>query len=279
MMRGDRDAGWQAATADLLPNAKPAELGPAADWVNDQLSDPTIHENDAVRGILEDFQQRLYDADGNLKTDPAAVWGIHNQLQNQLAKAKDPLNATGAEKYAFSELMTAKKYVDGAMNVSTDNRFQDALDNYAKASQAINAGQELEDFRPKLTNAQGEIMGPRFHAFVVDLAKLRGDPGIDPAMSISDDTMRSLINIDTDLKRAGLIKLGGAAGSPTNLLGALAESTGIKAAHSALGVIPGVGPVIKAGADYMAQRRLDALTAKHLAPPTGGYAYPRADSP
>lgn len=276
-MRDDRNAQWEADSRDILPNAQPADLTPAMQWVEGQLSDPKIQENDAVSGVLRNFRDRLVDPDGNLKTDPAAVWGIHDNIQNQLAKAKDPLNATGAEKYAFSELMQAKKVIDDAMNVSTNNQFQTAVDNYAKASQAINAGEELEAFRPKLTNASGVIMGDRFHKFVVDLATRRGDPGIDPAMNISDETMRSLINIDNDLKRAGLIKLGAAAGSPTNLLGALAGTMGLAGAHAVVGhMAPGIGNIIlhagaNAATSTIGKYRLDKLTAKHLAPPEGGY--------
>lgn len=273
MMRDQRNAQWEADSNGILPTAQPVDFTPALDWVQGQLSDPKIHENDAVRNVLEGFRDRLIDEDGEPKTDPAAAWGIHNNIQNQLAKAKDPLNATGAEKYAFSELMQAKAHVDAALNVATDNKFQIATENYAKASQAINAGEELEAFRPNLTNPSGTLMADRFHKFVVDLAVRRGDPGIDPAMNISDETMRSLINIDNDLKRAGLIRLGAAAGSPTNLLGALAEQVGLSAAHSAVGTIPVIGPALKVGADYLGQRRLEALTAKHLAEPEGGYVY------
>ena len=190
-----------------------------------------------MRGVLEDFRDRLLDDNNDLKDDPAAVWGIHDNLQNQLAKAKNPLNATGSEKYAQSELIAAKQVIDDVMNTSTDGQFQVALDNYAKASQAINAGELLDAFRPKLTNSSGTIMGDRFHNFVKGLATLRGNPGIDPAMSISDGTMRSMIAIDTDLKRAGLIRLGAAAGSPPNLLGALSESLGLGAAHMAAGAV------------------------------------------
>jgi hypothetical protein len=282
-MRDDRDAQWNADSATILPNAKPVDFTAASDWVEGQLNDPRIQENDAVRSVLEGFADRLVDNDGKAKTDPAAAWGIHDNLQNQIAKAKDPLNASASEKYSLSQLLAAKKLVDDALNVSTDNQFQTALDNYATASQAINAGVELEKFRPKLTNSSGAIMGERFHNFVVGLATLRGNPGIDPAMSISDGTMRSLINIDTDLKRAGLIKLGSAAGSPTNLLGALAETIGLGGAHAIVGAAThGVGNFvlnagIKAVAGPMAKYRLDKLTAKHLAPPEGGYTYPEAD--
>jgi hypothetical protein len=273
-MRRDRDARFTTASDDILPNAKPVDLTPTLDWVQEQLGNPRIQENDAVRSVLEDFLDRILDDGGNLKTDPAAVWGMHDHLQNLLAKAKDPLNATGAEKFAQSHILKMKQLVDQAMNVSTDNRFQSALDRYAEDSKAINAGVIFNDFRPKLTNMSGDLQAANFHNFVKGLAKERGDPGIDPSMDISDKGMRSMINIDTDLKRAGLIRLGAAAGSPTNLLSALAEKAGLDAAHSVVGALPYVGPALNAIPKYLADRKLINDTAKHLAPPEGGYTYP-----
>jgi hypothetical protein len=278
-MRADRTARWNANADNILPTAQPADLTPALDWVQEQLDNPRIYENDEVRGVLENFQERLLDQDGNLKTDPAAVWGIHDNLQTQLAKAKDPLKATSAEKFAEGQLLTAKRLVDEAMNAATDGRFQKALNDYAEDSKAINAGVLFNDFRPKLTNMSGEIQPANFHRFVVNLAKERGDPGIDPSMDISDQGMQSLINIDADLKRAGLIRLGGPAGSPTNLLGALAESAGLDAAHKLLGSVPVVGKALSVGQQYFAQRKMIADTAKHLAPPEGGYIPPDAPEP
>lgn len=278
-MRRDRDARFAAASDDILPTAKPADLTPALDWVQEQLSNPRIQENDAVRSVLENFQDRIVTDGGDLKTDPAAVWGMHDHLQNLLARAKDPLNATGSERFAQSQILKMKQLIDQAMNVATDNRFQSALDSYAEDSKAINAGVLFNDFRPKLTNMSGDLQAANFHNFVKGLAKERGDPGIDPSMDISDRGMRSMINIDTDLKRAGLIRLGAAAGSPTNLLGALAEKAGLDAAHSIVGSLPYVGPVLNVVPKYLADRKLIADTAKHLAPPEGGYRYPEPEEP
>ena len=277
-MRGDRDKRWNDNADGILPTAQPADLSLAYDWVTKELQNRRIQENDAIASVLTDFRDRLVDkTTGDLKTDPAAVWGMHDHLQNQLSKAKDPLNASSAEKFSMAQIMAAKDHIDRAMNVATDNRFQTALDQYAADSKAINVGVLLNDYRPHLTNMTGELQAQRYHNWVASLAKERGDPGIDPSMDIPDKAMQSLISIDTDLKRAKLIKLGAPAGSQTNLLGALAEKAGLKAAHALVGKIPILGPVLNVGTDYMAQRKLVADTAKHLAEPEGGYTYPEPD--
>ncbi len=273
-MAFDRSEKWKSDVEPIAARAKPADLQPAVDWLENILSDPRVQERDEVRSVFEPMLKKLYDQDGNLKTDARAVWGMHDNLQSKLLKSKD---ITSAERYVIGELNDYKKVIDGVMNEATDNQFQVALDNFAEASKAINSGELLRDFRPKLTNAKGDVMAQRFHKFVVDIAEARGHSGIDPAMDISDATMAGLIRINEDLKRAGLIDLGKARGSPTDLFGTLARGMGIGAAHLGAGMVsPGMGNVIlhgalNAGENAMGRMRLNHLTKKHLAPPEGGY--------
>ncbi len=88
-----------------------------------------------------------------------------------------------------------------------------------------------------------------------------------------------MINIDNDLKRAKLIKLGAPSGSQTNLLGALAETAGLNAAHGIVGRIPLAGGLLVEGQKYFAQRKLIADAQKHLAEPEGGYKYREPEEP
>lgn len=276
-MRRNRAAAFQAMSKDILPGSKPLDFTAAAEWAKSQLADPRIQENDAVVSVLRDIQKRLYDANGDLKTNPASGWGLHDQLQNMLAKAKDPLLQTGAEKFAESQILQAKKLVDAAMNIASDNKFQAALDSYARDSQAINEGVLMNDLRLHLTNMQGDFQPARFHNSIINLAKERGDPGIDPSMDISDATMRTLINVDKDLKRAGLIKMGAPRGSQTNLLGALSNSIGEQAATHVLQGIPVVGRYAGSIKNALTEFHYDQMLKKHLAPPEGGYIYPDAE--
>ena len=275
-MRKDRNARWVELSKDIIPKSKPLDLDATANWVKGELADPRIQENDAVVAVLKGFQKRLYDADGNLKTTAAAGWGIHDQLQNQLAMAKDPLLQTGAEKFAESQILQAKNHVDAAMNVASDNRFQTALDAYAEDSKAINEGVLMNDLRLHLTNMMGDFQGARYHNTILNLAKERGDPGIDPSMDISDATMRVLINVDKDIKRAGLIKVGAPRGSQTNLMGALADKIGGAVAMHVVKGVPVVGKLAGGLKDAYTEFDLDRMLKKHLAPPPGGYIRPDA---
>jgi hypothetical protein len=267
----------------VLEKSKPADLQPAVAHIDAILNDPRIRENPDVVKTMGALRDSLFNADGTLKTDPQAVWGIHDRLINLMAKAKDPLNATGAEKFAFKQLEDFKPIIDGVMNTATDGHFQTFLDHYADLSKQINAGTLLNKFRQlALTNNKGEIQGNRFHKFVTDLAYSRGKPGIDPAMDIPDETMQTLINIDNDLKRAGQIDLGKARGSPTNLFGVLAGDMGLGAAHLGIAAISGGNPTgnlllqggVNAVKGLAARARLNSLTRKHLGPPQGGYQQP-----
>jgi hypothetical protein len=276
-MRKDREAEWIEFSKDIVPKSKPVNLSAYERWLDGELSDPRIQERDAVVSVLRDLKERLYTKDGALKSDPASVWGMHDHLQDMLKKAKDPLNQTTVEAYSDKEILLAKKFVDEAMNVASDRRFQQALDAYAKRSQEINSGEILNELRSKVVNMHGELQPQRFHNDVLALAKDRGDPGIDPSMDISDKTMRVLLNVDKDLKRAGLIKMGAPRGSQTNFLGYLAQRLGMDAAKKITGGIPVVGGPLKEILGVIDEFHLDSLARQHVSPPKGGYTYPNAE--
>jgi hypothetical protein len=270
----ERTAQAETDNAAIMAHAKLADLTPALEVYDSVLNDPRSQERDAVMNVLGPLRDKLFDADGNLKTDPQSVWGIHDDLMNKLETAKDN---TGTERFVKKELTLFKQSIDGVMNTATDNHFQTFLDNYAAKSQQINAGNLLREFRDKFTNSKGEIMANRFHNWAVDLAENRGNKGLDPAMDIPDETMQGIIRIDKDLKRAGLIDLGKARGSPTNLFGALAKGMSIGAAHLGMAATaPGLGNLIlhqvaSAGEGAINRLRLNSMVKKHLAPPPGGY--------
>jgi hypothetical protein len=228
-------------TATVIAKAGPVDGAPVAAQLKGLLDDPRIKEQPDIVKVLQPIHDALYDADGNLKTDIQSYWGMHDNLMTKLAKAKDPLQASSSEKFAFNQLVDAKKAVDGAMDKASDGAFQNFLDNQAEFFKSKNAATILRDFRTKMVNPKtGTIDGNRFHRFVTDLAVRRGKPGIDPAMDIPDEVMSNLMDIDDDLKRAGRIDLGKPRGSPTNLYFELAKGLGIAGAHS---LAAGLGPV------------------------------------
>lgn len=271
----ERSAQAQADSAAILQHAKPADATPVSEVLNGILNDPRNVERESVQRNLAPIRDRLLDADGNLKTDPQALWGIYDDLTEKLDKiGKDPQSTMG---YVKKETLAVKNALGDVLNTATDGRFQTFRDNYAAKSQQINAGNLLREFRDKFTNSKGEIMANRFHNWAVDLAETRGDKGIDPAMDIPDDKMRQIISLDKDLKRAGLIDLGKARGSPTDLFGTLAKGMGIVGAHAGMAVTsPGVGNLLlhsalTKGEGAMGNWRIKSQTKKHLAPPPGGY--------
>lgn len=277
-----KEAQQEAAKRDgqaIAEQAGPVDASEMAAWAKDRLADPRIQENPEVYNVIKDLHDRLYDADGNLKTDPRAFWGIHDRLQNMLQKAKDPLSASSNEKFAAGQINDFKQLNDAALDRASSGAFRTFLDNQANFLKQENAYNLLSKFRARMTDKNGNIIPNRFHQFVTDLAVRRGKPGIDPAMDVPDEVMQNLINIDQDLKRASRIDLGKARGSPTNLFFALSRAMGIGAAHLATAASShfhgGMGNVllqqgIKSTEEKLGNWRINRLSRRHLEPPPGG---------
>lgn len=267
-------AAAQADTARIMRTAHDADATPLLKYYDDLLNDPRIRERDDVVKILKPLRDALFDETGQLKTDPQSFWGMHDNLMARLAKAKDPLQASSAEKFAFDQLLGAKKATDAVMNGATDGAFQTFLDNQASFFQRKNAMEVLQKFRTKLVDPKtGHIYADRFHRWLADLAVRRGKPGVDAAMDLPDEVMRGLIDIDNDLKRASRIDLGKARGSPTNLFFEVAKAAGIAGAHTVAGFTTGgVGNVaIQLAQPTVARWNLNRLVNRHLAPPPEGF--------
>ena len=277
-LRDDKALAAEKDGAAYMRAAGPLDLTPRLNWLDQQLADPRIQESPSRMKVLGELRDALFDADGNLKTDPGSGWGAHDDLIDRLDKSND---RTAAERYSQKLLVQYKKIVDGVNNTASNGAFQTFLDNQTGFAQKINSMEQLQEFRGRLTNRAGDINGAALHKFVADLAARRARPGVDPAMGISDDTMHALINIDKDMKRATNIDLGKSRGSQTNLFGALAQATGIGLAHAgALAISHGnpaanlflqgaLGTAHKMTGNVLLRR----AARRGLAPPDEGFDY------
>ena len=276
----EQQAAAQKAHQEIMATAKDVDLRPVARWVEEQLADPRIREIEDVNKTLTKLRDTLYDANGNLKTDPGAAWGMHDNLRNLLQKGKDPMSATSAERFAMDQINDFKKRVDAAMVQATDGKFQGFLDEQSNYLKKLNAYQLMQEFRDKkmIKRSDGTIDANAFHRFVTDLGIRRGKPGVDAAMDIPDEVFQRLLDINDDLKRAARIDMGKPRGSPTNLFFELASSLGIAGTHAITAAATsgtplagianvGVQTGLTAIQRRMGARRLHRMTQEALEPP------------
>ena len=258
----------------VLRNAAPLDLAHTEGVLNGILKDPRQSEIDAVRKVIAPLRDALYDADGKLKVDASSGWGMIDNIRNKIENAG---LETSMERHVVGQLLDVKKALTQDMDASTGGRFSEYLGKQAALLQQRNAMDVLQNFRSQLTNAKGEIQFAAYHRWLLGLAKKRGAPGADPAMAISDTTMRKLIGIDKDLKRAQNIDLGSSRGSHTNLMFALSKSMGLglvhAAVHGGLAAMGGGGfgnlvaqHALTSGAAKVNVLTLGRKVRKHLAP-------------
>ena len=185
---------------------KKADLGTAAKSLDDILNDPRHSGVDAVRKVLGPLRDAMNDADGNLKTDPRAVWGMWTNVKNAIERSKTD---TGNERFVQGELLNLKGQLGDELNQTSSGTFQQLNEQHAELAKQISAMQILQKKQGTLTNrTTGMINGDSFHRWLIDLAQRRGRPGIDPSMDLPDSTMRAMMAIDNDLKLNSRVDLG-----------------------------------------------------------------------
>jgi hypothetical protein len=278
----ERERALQAGKddAELKAHWQPVDGTPALEAIDGVLNDVRNSNRDSVRKNLAPYRDRLFEADGRLKTDAEAWRGIRDDLTEKLDHiGSDPQSTM---RYVKKEVLALRNAVDAMLNKASGGKYQTFLDNYAHYSQQINEGRLLGEFRDKsLTNAKGEVQANRLHKFITDIAHERGEPGLHPEMDITDATFARLIALDKDLKRSGQIDLGKARGSPTHLFGTVAKGMGLAGAHAVTALASplaslGLGNIIlqgvvNHGVPIVGKMRLDQLTRRHLREPPGGF--------
>ena len=260
------DARQAQADADLKTTwANKADTDPQAvlDTAQQILQSPDGRRQ-AVRNAVNSVTRELYDANGNLITDPEMLYGVRKHIGDMLSSegaATDPLAVR-----AKANLLELQNSLDGVISAGAPN-FRTYLDNFSTASRPIDAMRVLQEHENGLYGTQNRMEYGRFQRFMRDVVDARSQPGVNSYKSIPDDTMQQLWNLRDDLRRSSAaVELARTAGSDTaqNLMDlakhGLARGVGATlgaTAGSLLGPIgTGVGASVgaQAGEGFMAGR-------------------------
>jgi Mannosyl-glycoprotein endo-beta-N-acetylglucosaminidase len=273
-----RDEQGNADRAAVWANKQPVDTQPVVGTINGILSDPQLAERDVIQKVIAPLADRLYDADGNLKTDPQALYGVRQHIDDLLSKQGQAENPTTG--LAKSQLLQVKGALDGAIQ-KTNPGWQTYLDNYSAASKPIDTMELLQSYQPNLTNGANRTMTfGKVDKMMRDIVLDRAAPGINAAKSINDDTMDALFNLHADLRRANNVLLGTQRGSSTPLMLEYGQKLGLTAAHGlAAHVAPVVGnAALHFGTDLLSRASLARRTNRLLNPNMPGQNNPLQNS-
>jgi len=205
----------QNVFGDPQSQRAPADLTPTIDLMQGILNNPRQAERSAVVNTLSSLADKFYDENGDLKTDPYALYGIGEHINDLMKGVGDP-ETSSAARVLKMELTQIKNSLYDDIEKAAPG-FAQYRSQYAQDSQAINSMQLLQDARLSLLNKDQHITPARWFTFMKGIVQGRADP-MDPASSLSDDQMDRLWNITDQLKRSTFIDAGSPRGSPTSML-------------------------------------------------------------
>lgn len=239
------DARDQKADSDLAAtwkNKKSTDAQPAIDFINNTLASPQ-GKSDAVVNSLNKVKSKLFDADGNLETDPEMLYGVRKTIGQMLSKT-----ATSEDRdaqLASSQLIGLRRALDKTIENGAPG-FADYLKNYSDASKPIDAMNYLQTWQPRLINSSGRMSTAQVHSMMKNITDQRQMPGVRPAKAIDPATLDQLWDLHSDVTRMNNRTLGKPVGSDTsqnfNVGKMIAGKAGHLAAHTVAGhVAPGIG--------------------------------------
>ena len=221
----DLDATWA--------NKQAADASPVVDLANAIKAGPD-GKRPVVVSAVDNVVKQLYDANGNLETDPELLYGARKNLNDLLsteAGREDPMGIR-----AQSSLLKLKSALDNSIEQAAPG-FGQYLQNYQANSRPIDAMETLQNYSntSKPYDSQGNMQLSRIQGMMKQIVANRTKDGVNPYQSISDDQMGRLFNLRDDLRRQqAATRLESTGGSPTahrlvdhaKQLGSLGISTG-----------------------------------------------------
>jgi len=257
-----RDAQAERDLQQAFGNKQPVSSQPVADTIQSILSEPRNAENSALQKYVAPFLDQLRKPDGTLKTDPASLYGIREEVVRRLS------NAAKAETPTLEHVTGQLQEVKNALDVVIEQGapgYRQYLQNYSSASRPIDAMTALQQVVPKMYDAQNQMQYSRVQNVMAQIVKSRAAEGINDFKSISDETMGNLFALRDDLRRVATEKdLAKAPGSdsPQTLLD-LAKLGGTTALHGAANMVaPVIGSAALGAVKNAFGSIMDARTAR-----------------
>lgn len=230
-------------------NKQPTDATPVATTIQDILSGPRNSENTALQKYIQPLADRLYDADGQMKTDPEQLYGLREEvarMQSKAAKIKDP-----TLDHVSDELQAIKGSFDNVIEGGAPG-YKQYMQNYSDASRNIDQMQALQEFEPRLYGANNRMTYNGVQRMMKNVVDARMGQGLNKYKSITDDTMQRLWALRDDLRRSASAQ-------------ELASAPNSDSAQNLWDIMKGVG---KTGADMAVHGAILAHTG-----PIGNVAY------
>jgi Mannosyl-glycoprotein endo-beta-N-acetylglucosaminidase len=188
----------EAGLANAFANKTEANAQPVVDLI-DQTLGGRSGKRAAVSSEVNSVRSRLFDADGNLETDPEILYGVREHINDVLSKENQRQNPVSAR--AQSILIKMRDKLDDVIEPAAPG-FKAAIDGYAEDMKPLDVMRALKESESGLFDSLGRMQFSRVHSLMRDVIDAR-QPGaaLSPFQHITDEQMTKLQNLHDDLKR------------------------------------------------------------------------------
>lgn len=203
---------------EAFANKKPTSAQPVIGQIEQILQSPA-GKNPAVRSNLNDVRNNLYDnldpETGKLESDPEQLEGVRQAIASSLTKQAALSGSTARQ--ATRQLSQIMDTLDTTIESGAPG-YANYRKTYSEMSGPINEKEYLQD--AGFTDSNGNVVPRQITLNKVEkvlnnISDGQKANGINPAKSISPETITKLENIRSDLRRESNIDLGKNRGSTT----------------------------------------------------------------
>lgn len=191
-------AAREAATAPLreaaFANAKPVDPTPIVSQIDRILGSPE-GKRAAVKSTLAKVKDSLFNADGEVETDPNMLYGVRKNLNDLLDPVAQKDNPQLQQ--AARQLLDVKGNLDDVIEAGAPG-FKQYVQQFSELSKPIDAQRYLQSLN--LTNAADNVRLQSVDAAIKSIERQQQMPGVQKASAVSEDQLNALKTLRNTLR-------------------------------------------------------------------------------
>lgn len=192
--QAQRDASTDALRDAALINSTPVDPSRLISKIDGILASPE-GKRAAVQRALSNVRDSLFNADGEMETEPAMLYGVRKNLNDLLDPVAQKDNPQLQQ--AARQLIDVKNSLDDTIESGAPG-FKDYVAKYAELSKPIDAQRYIQSLN--LTDAQGNVRLANVDSALKGIEKQQNMPGVQRASAVSPEQLSALQTLRNTLR-------------------------------------------------------------------------------
>jgi hypothetical protein len=187
---------------------QPVDASGLLQTIDAAMNSPRAAKSSSITTALKSVRDSLFDADGNLETQPSRLYGARQNLTDLLDRSKGVGDEAKKLQAATVILTDLVPEFDSTIGGGAP-RYSGYMNAYREASKEVNQQEFLQKYTEgtsgkKITGGDGYLIPNRVQGMLNDILQEQKKTGPNAAKSLTDEQIQNIINVRNELAASTL---------------------------------------------------------------------------